>query len=445
MDRRRLRLILIPGIIIGLTCILFLSALLIGYGRDQKEKREEYLKAVSSADAEDVREDDRQENNEPEASSASSDIAVSMIEGIYDDTEGDTGSGSRNEEAALSEEMLQYVLLLTSSESDLMIRMVGSDGRDAAGIPWKADITAPSGEGYETTDDDRDGLIYIDSLGSGEYTVEVSDPEGFHTSSKINIKPDIRYLPSAGIRSIVMQESQINAAVEDTALLSEEKTEEEEAGEPPSLPELFAGTMGIDVSKYNKEIDWNRVKASGIEFAIIRAGYRGSTSGVLVEDPYFKANLAGAKAAGMKIGVYFFTQAITEEEAREEAGAVATLVSAEDLSLPVFLDVESSGNANGGRADPLDRDSRTVIVKAFLDEARRLGYNAGVYANKTWMTNRLNMEAFEGYTKWLAQYRAEGPTYEGPYSIWQYTSGGAVDGITGRVDMNLITDPSLGL
>ena len=231
-----------------------------------------------------------------------------------------------------------------------------------------------------------------------------------------------------------MQESQIDAAAEDTALTSEEKQNEGEF-DGISLPQ---GTRGIDVSKYNKEIDWAKVKASGIEFAIIRAGYRGSGSGVLVEDPYFRQNLAGAKAAGVKIGVYFFTQAVNEAEAAEEAEAVASLVNASDLALPVFLDVESSGNVNGGRADGLDVATRTAVVKSFCETAQSLGYRAGVYANKTWMTGKLNMEELAPYEKWLAQYRTSGPTYKGDYSIWQYTSNGSVDGIQGRVDLDIL-------
>ena len=261
-------------------------------------------------------------------------------------------------------------------------------------------------------------------------------------TSSINIKPKIKYKESSGIRSIVLQESQIDAKVEDTAPDPVEKEAEAESEgegtESPADINLPQGTLGIDVSKYNKEIDWTRVKASGIDFVIIRAGYRGSSSGVLVEDPYFRQNLAGAKAAGLRIGVYFFTQAINADEAREEAQAVASLVNSSDLSLPVFLDVESSGNSNGGRADPLDTISRTEIVRTFCETAESLGYRAGVYANKTWMNKRLDMNALTPYTKWLAQYRAAGPTYDGDYSIWQYTSSGTVDGISGRVDLDIL-------
>ncbi len=443
MDRKGYKIWLIPAIIIGINCLAFLAVVIAGYNKDRRQKREEYLNSVSEAEASAEKEEGYEETSESPDDTGSEKIRLSELLDEYDENHANREEDSSLEEVPEEEDGRRFVLLLTSSESDLMIRMVGTDGESAAGIPWRALIVTSDGTEYEAEDDDEDGQIYIDSMASGEYEVDVTDGKGYTESSVINIKPDIRYTASSGIRSIIMQESQINAAEEDTALESEEKIEEEV--KPEQEVTLPAGTIGIDVSKYNKDIDWEKVKASGIEFAIIRAGYRGSSTGVLVEDPYFKANLAGAKAAGVKIGIYFFTQAITTDEAKEEAQAVATLVNAEDLSLPVFLDVESSGNSNGGRADPLDKDNRTLIVKAFCEEAENLGYKAGIYANKSWMTNKLNMSEFEGFTKWLAQYRAEGPTYNGEYSIWQYTSSGAVDGINGRVDMNIIIDPALGL
>ena len=176
------------------------------------------------------------------------------------------------------------------------------------------------------------------------------------------------------------------------------------------------------------------MKAAGIEYAIIRAGYRGSSTGCLVEDPYFEKNLSGARSAGLKIGVYFFTQAVNTDEAAEEAEAVASLVNSSDLSLPVFLDVEGSG----GRADALDMASRTDNIISFLETMDDLGYNAGVYANKHWLTSNIDAQKLSGYRIWLAQYNVRTPSYDGDYSMWQYTSKGQVSGISGNVDMDLI-------
>lgn len=194
-----------------------------------------------------------------------------------------------------------------------------------------------------------------------------------------------------------------------------------------------AGNRGIDVSKYQGNIDWGAVAASGINFAIIRVGYRGSSTGVLVEDPYFKRNISGATKAGIKVGVYFFTQAITEAEAVEEASMAMSLVSGYRLSYPIFIDTESASN---GRANGLSRSSRTAIVKAFCQTVQNGGYKAGVYASKSWFNNQLNASSLSSYSIWVAQYSSS-CTYTGKRDLWQYSSKGKVSGISGNVDMNI--------
>lgn len=192
------------------------------------------------------------------------------------------------------------------------------------------------------------------------------------------------------------------------------------------------GVLGIDVSKWNGNIDWNAVKNSGISFVIIRCGYRGSSTGVLVEDPTFKRNIQGASAAGLKVGVYFFTQAINEVEAVEEASMVISLIKGYGISYPVFIDTEKAN----GRADGLSREARTAVCRAFCETIRNAGYSAGVYASKSWYNDNLNYGSLSGYRIWLAQYRSE-PTFGNRYDMWQYTDKGTVNGISGKVDMNI--------
>lgn len=193
-----------------------------------------------------------------------------------------------------------------------------------------------------------------------------------------------------------------------------------------------SGNLGIDVSKFNGNIDWTKVRNSGVTYAIIRTGYRGSTAGALVEDPKFRANIKGASAAGLKVGVYFFTQAVNEVEAVEEASMVLSQVSGYKISYPIFIDVESSG----GRADGLDYATRTKVINAFCQTIRNSGYTAGVYANKTWLQKKFDPGQLGAYKIWLAQYNST-PTYTGRYNLWQYSSKGSVNGISGNVDMNL--------
>ena len=193
-----------------------------------------------------------------------------------------------------------------------------------------------------------------------------------------------------------------------------------------------SGTMGIDVSRWNGTIDWNAVKNSGVSYVIIRCGYRGSSQGTLIVDPMFQNNIKGATDVGLKVGVYFFTQAIDQVEAVEEASMVLELIRNYRISYPVFLDVEPSG----GRADAISVETRTEVCKAFCQTIQNGGYTAGIYANKTWLTEKIDTSQLGAYKIWLAQY-ISAPTYTGRYDLWQYKSTGKVSGITGDVDLNL--------
>jgi GH25 family lysozyme M1 (1,4-beta-N-acetylmuramidase) len=190
-------------------------------------------------------------------------------------------------------------------------------------------------------------------------------------------------------------------------------------------------TFGIDVSRHNGTIDWNAVKASGVDFVIIRCGYRGSSTGALIEDQNFKTNIKGATAAGLKVGVYVFSQAIDEVEAVKEASLAVSLVKGYNLTYPIFIDTESSG----GRADAIDKETRTAVVNAFCQTVQAAGYKPGIYASKTWFEDKLNMGSIGNYKIWLAQYAAT-PTYKSKYDMWQYSSKGKISGINGNVDLN---------
>ena len=191
------------------------------------------------------------------------------------------------------------------------------------------------------------------------------------------------------------------------------------------------GTLGIDVSKWNGDINWSKVKAAGVSYVIIRIGYRGSTLGGLIDDANFKKNIEGAQAAGLKIGVYFVTQAINDAEAVYEASMVLDRIAPYTISYPVFLDVESSG----GRGDQIDVATRTSVCKTFCKTIQNAGYTAGIYANKSWLTNKIDASQLTSYKIWVAQYYTS-CTYSGSYSMWQYTDSGTIDGINGKVDLN---------
>ena len=191
--------------------------------------------------------------------------------------------------------------------------------------------------------------------------------------------------------------------------------------------------LGIDVSTWNGQIDWSQVARSGVSYAIIRAGYRGSSTGALIRDSAFSRNASGATAAGIRVGIYIFSQATNEAEAVEEASMAVQLASGYHVSLPIFIDVEGSG----GRGDRVSVAQRTANIAAFCRTVENSGYKAGVYANKSWFTHNINVAALTGYHIWLAQYAAK-PTYTASrYDIWQYSSSGRISGIKGNVDMNM--------
>ena len=194
---------------------------------------------------------------------------------------------------------------------------------------------------------------------------------------------------------------------------------------------MGGGVFGIDVSKWNGTINWTAVKNSGVSFVIIRCGFRGSTQGGLIEDSMFRKNIQGAIDAGLNVGVYFFSQAVNEVEAVEEASMVLSMVKNYRISYPIFIDTEPSG----GRADGISKETRTAVCKAFCETIRNAGYTPGIYASKSWFTTKLNMNELSAYKIWLAQY-ATTPTYTGRYDMWQYSDKGTISGISGNVDVN---------
>lgn len=190
---------------------------------------------------------------------------------------------------------------------------------------------------------------------------------------------------------------------------------------------------GIDVSSHQQQINWNSVAQDGVSFAYIRLGYRGSSEGTLHVDDFFAQNLSGAKDAGIDVGVYFFSQAITEEEAREEARFVLKQLDGTSLDYPIAFDMEPSPEG-GGRADALTREEATAIANAFCDEIQKSGYRAIIYGN-SYDLSKYDLSALTGRI-WLAQYDGK-PDGSISFVMWQYTPKGTVAGISGSVDLNL--------
>ena len=191
---------------------------------------------------------------------------------------------------------------------------------------------------------------------------------------------------------------------------------------------------GIDVSTHQKEIDWTQVKEAGFEFVMIRLGYRGSIEGLLFEDEWAQRNYQGAKAAGLKVGGYFFSQSVSVEEAKEEAEYALDIIEGWELDMPLVYDWEFL--QEGYRTDIVDTRLLTDCTKTFCDTVKKAGYAPMVYFNPSQSRKQMHLEELTDYGFWLAMY-SDQMTYEYKVDMWQYTCTGSVPGIKGNVDINL--------
>lgn len=193
---------------------------------------------------------------------------------------------------------------------------------------------------------------------------------------------------------------------------------------------------GVDVSTYQKEVDWQAVAADGIDFAILRLGYRGYTEGGLFMDSTFERNLQGALDAGLDVGVYFFSQAVTPEEAEEEAGYVLNAIEGYDVTYPIAFDWEPISPGNNARTDGLDNDVLTRCAAAFCAKIEGAGYTPAVYFNQSLGYLRYDLRELTDHILWLAEYDTK-PDFYYCFDLWQYTHTGRVAGIEGDVDLDL--------
>ena len=203
-----------------------------------------------------------------------------------------------------------------------------------------------------------------------------------------------------------------------------------------------AGALGVDVSYYNEDVDFLKVREQGIDFVIVRLGGRGWSTGSIYRDTRTAQYLHNAHEAGLRVGAYFYSTAGSESEAAEEARAALRTLEGQTLELPVFIDVEESGEYPDGRSDELTRDERTRVIEAFCRVIEAGGYEAGIYSGHYFYNTAMHVDAFDDRMIWIANYTASGqnltPRFERGYTIWQFTDSGQVKGITGYSDLNVI-------
>lgn len=193
--------------------------------------------------------------------------------------------------------------------------------------------------------------------------------------------------------------------------------------------------VGTDISKYQDYVDFVKLKKAGIDFVMIRVGARGYGSGQLVMDEYFTDNIKRATDAGLDVGVYFFSQAITAEEAVEEANMVLESIKDYKITYPVAYDMEHIEN-DTARIDNLTKTDKTTIALAFLDTIKNAGYKTIIYGNKEWLIKQLDMSKLTAYDVWLSQ-EEDVPDYPYQFTMWQYTSRASIDGIAGYANLDI--------
>ncbi len=197
--------------------------------------------------------------------------------------------------------------------------------------------------------------------------------------------------------------------------------------------------IGIDISKFQGNVDFEKVKESGVEFVIIRAAYRGYSKGNIKTDPYFERNITNALSAGLDVGAYFYSQAINEEEAREEALYILDLADGRELNMGIVYDPESVLD-DVARTDNLTKEQFTLNSQAFLSTISENGYKPVLYCNMLWEAFNLNLSELKEYDIWYADYESK-PQTPYAFSMWQYTNEGRVPGVSGDVDINICLTP----
>lgn len=200
--------------------------------------------------------------------------------------------------------------------------------------------------------------------------------------------------------------------------------------------------LAVDVSAYQPDVDWNVLRQAGVTIAFIRVGYRGyGAEGKLVEDEMFRTHIEGAKAAGMKVGVYFYSQALNYDEGVQEAQFALSLASDYTLDMPVVIDTEEI-YAEGARTEGLSIEARTDAVVGFCETVKNAGYTPMIYSNRNWFVQKLDMTRLGSYKLWLAHY-ANQPDFPYLYAGWQYTGNGTIDGLGHEIDLNVWLEGSV--
>ena len=287
----------------------------------------------------------------------------------------------------------------------------------------------------EGTDGNATGNHLHIAVGFGKFTgsgwVQNSAGAWVNKTTGEQLKPEDAFFLDPAFTTVYSAKGLSFKEIPTDSVTAEDSNTESEK----TLEEVETVKNVIDVSTWQGDINWAKVKGN-CDGAIIRAGYRGyGSKGTLATDARFKKNIKDATAQGIPVGVYFLSQALNEAEAREEAEYVLDLIKDYKITYPVYIDIEY-GEANAkGRADKLNKTVRTTNAIAFLETIKKAGYIPGVYSSTSWFRDNLEDSRLTAYSHWVAHYAAK-CGYTGKYDMWQYSDSGTIPGISGNVDKN---------
>ena len=408
MDSRVKRIVIL---LTSLTIFAVLAIVFVANKRNM-EIRAARLSAMSAASV-------KQEEPAPFKGNLS---AWKTDESFFDKT-GDTLAGR------ILEDMKTLVISAVSTERDLRVQILDYQGNLSTGNAFELELRETGSKGaaepIKVFDEDKDGVVYVKDLAPGEYEV-VLQPVAEHNvpdhALKVKVKDKLEYSMIEDISLDIVHESTIDRAKEDRM----EQSAFYNTGAEQNTDPVKDMKIGVDLSSADGEVDFVKLYDAGIRFVMLRAGYRGASSGKIIADDMFAVNASNAIRAGLDVGAYFYTQAINDREAVEEASALMLMCSGATITYPLCVRVDRAGGF--GRADEINERDRTNYADAFCRTVKSGGYVPMVYSSASWFNTNLEATRLEKYKIWLADYHTA-PEYEGYFDMWQYTLEGRVPGI----------------
>lgn len=337
--------------------------------------------------------------------------------------------------ARILEDMKDLSVKAVSEERNLRVQILDYEGERKTGEAFKIAVaTEKKPNDYENyADADKDGVITIDYMEPGKYLVTLLPIDGYTVPDKpteVVVKSKIEYEFIEDIELLFAEKTEAEIRLEDTMVVGAESYADKKQNTSFAKDDYV---YGVDLSDKNTVTDFNKIYESGVRFVMLRVGYRGSISGDIVIDETFDEYATLANRAGLDVGAYFFSQAVDEKEAVEEASAVYACCREKNICYPICIRVDQAGGL--GRADSLSREDRTKVVQAFAETVKGFGYEPCVYASSNWLKTNLDMRKLSGYRIWMAQFNAN-PVEDIYYDMWQYSSKGKVPGIDGEVNLS---------